>query len=112
MISLPAWRINPGGLFAVAAVISAAAAMPAQGQVFCSEPIAPSCLEVESTQRDILSVRRCKQDVDEFAVEVSDYLACLQQNARSLEERVTAMRDRIERMEADAKKEESVPPAP
>jgi hypothetical protein len=95
-----------------AALACVAAAMPAHGQVFCSEPIAPSCLEVQSTTRDSLSVRRCQQDVEEFAQEVTEYLACLDQNARSLEQRVTTMRDRIEQMETKAKEEEKLPPAP
>jgi hypothetical protein len=106
MSRIPAWR---HALAAAAACV--AAAMPAHGQVFCSEPIAPSCVEVESTGRDTLSVRRCKQDVEEFAQEVSDYRACLDQNARSLDQRVTTMRSRIEQMETKAKEEEKLPPA-
>lgn len=82
------------------------AVVPASAQIYCSEPIVPYCLDSRSTGGDSSSVMRCREDVETFAEDVADYLACLDENAASLRAKVKAMREKIENMEREAKRGE------
>lgn len=68
-------------------------AAPAAAQTLCSAPIAPFCVEVESTFVDDATVERCRQDLTAFAEQVEDYAACL-------ETQVEELRDQQKELEA------------
>lgn len=68
----------------ILAAVLALAALPTAAQTLCSAPIAPICVDVETTYDDPSTADRCRQDVDAYTEAVDDYAACLQEQIDEL----------------------------
>ncbi len=64
----------------------------AGAQTLCSAPIAPFCVQSDSTFSDEGTTERCRQDVEAFASQVDDYAACLEEKIAELRQEQDAMR--------------------
>lgn len=68
----------------ILAAVLALAAVPAGAQTLCSAPIAPICVDVETTYDDASTADRCRQDVEAYSESVEAYAACLQEQIDEL----------------------------
>lgn len=76
----------------LAAALVAVTALPAGAQTLCSAPIAPICVDVETTYDDPTTADRCRQDLERYSAAVDDHTACLRAQIDELE----AHRDTLE----------------
>ena len=60
-----------------------------------SEPIAPTCVEINLTYQDEGAIRRCEEDVRQFGEQVDDYLACIEQRIDELGDMRDALVERF-----------------
>jgi len=73
-----------------AGCLAALVPVVASAQTLCSAPIAPLCVDLETTYADPATTDRCRQDLDGHAAAIEDYGACLE---RQIEELRRARRD-------------------
>lgn len=66
-------------------------AAPARAQTLCSAPIAPFCIEAQSTYDDPGATDRCRQDLDAYKAQVDNYAACLAQKIAELRDEQAAL---------------------
>lgn len=74
----------------------AAALLPSAGaaaQVFCSEPLAPACVDLGSTFDSPVTVGDCSRDLERYRQEMTTYVQCLRQAA----DEAAAQADRLTR---------------
>ncbi len=76
------------------------AAVPAAAQRLCTEPVSPTCLDVEATFETDRGRKRCRRDVEEYAQAVEQYVACLRDKAQGKEQHAEELRERF-RCKAD-----------
>ena len=58
----------------------------ASAQTLCSEPIMPTCVELDLTYDDVGATARCEDDLRRFSDDLDNYVACIDRRARELEE--------------------------
>lgn len=60
----------------------------AQGQIMCSRPLAPTCMDFDGTFQDASATARCREEIARYRRDMETYLACLQDEAASALKRV------------------------
>lgn len=53
------------------------AASPASGQLYCSPPSEPSCIDLLGISRDNFTFQMCRAEVENYQRQVRDYVGCL-----------------------------------
>lgn len=76
----------------------------AQKQELCSEPLRPSCVDIEETYVDHMPALRCEQQIEAYEKQAQDYIACQQAAARHLEQEMKDTRALFERKRQEATK--------
>lgn len=68
--------------------LTAGAAAWAQGQILCSRPLAPTCMDFDGTFQDASATERCREELARYRRDMETYLTCLQDEAASALKRV------------------------
>lgn len=84
-------------LFCVAALSVQGKAM---SQDFCSQPVAPYCLDKNVAFDSKVQVDRCEKDLKNYENDVADYQKCIKAQLDNLHKQLSDARQRLE----DAKK--------
>jgi hypothetical protein len=94
------------GIIPAALALAVSASPPASGQMLCTAPVEPFCINRFGTFDDDWSFRSCRRDVETYREEVRAYLSCL----RLEEERIISEVNRvIERFNCRARGERFCP---
>lgn len=70
------------------------------GQTYCSEPIEPSCVDVQPAPDDQMSISRCEQAVDRYEEEIEDYFACLEKRKKEIRSGMKTLREKLENLQS------------
>lgn len=68
----------------------------ASAQEFCSEPIAPYCVEDNSGLETTLQANRCEEDLNEYEEELAEYEQCVAGQMKRLREQLKNARKALE----------------
>lgn len=77
--------------------LSGAGAAPADAQSICTEPVSPTCVDVETTYETERTLKRCRRDLEDYSKAVDKYVQCLRQKADNKESEARDLRERLER---------------
>lgn len=67
----------------------------AAAQGFCSEPVAPYCVDEDSQYDTMLQINRCEEDLDNYEEQLREYEQCISDQLESLREELDAARDAL-----------------
>lgn len=62
----------------------------AASQGFCSEPVAPYCVNEDATFDTILQVNRCEEDLANYEEQLAEYEQCIAEQLESMREELKA----------------------
>lgn len=68
----------------------------AASQGFCSEPVAPYCVNKDSVFDTVLQVNRCEEDLANYEQQLNDYEQCISDQLESLREELDNAQDALE----------------
>lgn len=68
----------------------------ASAQEYCSEPIAPYCVEDNSSLETTLQANRCEEDLNEYEEELAEYEQCVAGQMKRLREQLKNARKALE----------------
>lgn len=85
MPDLPKTSIAGGKLlFACLLLIGLSTPGTAAAQEFCSEPVQPYCLDLESEYDTMLQINRCEDDLNDYQQQLDEYEQCIADQLDSL----------------------------
>lgn len=67
----------------------------AAAQEFCSEPVAPYCVDEGSQYDTMLQINRCEEDLDNYEEQLREYEQCISDQLESLREELSTARDAL-----------------
>lgn len=70
---------------------------PAAAQGICTEPVSPTCVDVETTYDNERTLKRCRRDVQDYSKAVDEYAKCLREKASKKKGEAKELRQRFER---------------
>lgn len=65
-------------------------------QGFCSEPVAPYCVNKDSEFDTMLQINRCDEDLANYEQQLLDYEQCISDQLESLREELNSAQDALE----------------
>ncbi len=68
----------------------------ALGDDFCSEPVAPYCVDKDSDFQSKLEVDRCEKDFSDYEKELAEYENCVKDQIDTLRKDLSAAKKRLE----------------
>lgn len=68
----------------------------AAAQGFCSEPVAPYCVNKDSEFDTMLQINRCEEDLANYEQQLIDYEQCISDQLESLREDLDRAQDALE----------------
>ena len=73
-------------------------ALPGTGsaQQFCSEPVAPYCVDKDSEFDTMLQINRCEEDLNEYQQQLDEYEQCIQERLGALHDELGNARTALE----------------
>jgi len=63
---------------------------------FCSEPVAPYCVDKDSDFQSKVEVDRCEKDLSDYDKELSEYEKCVKSQIEDLRKGLSAAKKRLE----------------
>lgn len=90
--------MNKGRNALVLCLVMAGLSMPgtAAAQGFCSEPVAPYCVNKDSEFDTRLQINRCEEDLANYKQQLIDYEQCISDQLESLREELDSAQDALE----------------
>lgn len=73
----------------------------AVGQEYCSEPVAPYCVDTDSEFDSLLQVNRCQDDLADYEQQLNEYETCITSQIEGMRNALSEARAKLEQ----AKKE-------
>lgn len=83
-------------LFACLVMIGLSMPGTASAQEFCSEPVAPYCLDLESEFDTVLQINRCEDDLNDYQQQLEEYEQCITNQLDSLRSQLENARKSLE----------------
>lgn len=83
-------------LIAVTGLMLTFADVPALAQRVCTEPVSPTCVDVETTYQSERTLERCERDVKSYLEDVDRYVRCLEAKAEAKRESARTLNERFE----------------
>lgn len=71
------------------------------GQEFCSEPVAPYCVDTESGFDTMLQVNRCEDDLTDYAEQLEAYEQCTAEQIETMRGDLADAREKLEEARQD-----------
>ena len=88
-------RIRPGAGVLLVALITVAAAAPANAMEDCIEPSEPSCINSRYSFEEQLTAVRCRRDVDHYLREAGDFANCLEWKKQTIMQRSSQLLSKL-----------------
>lgn len=82
--------------FALGLGLIVGAAAWAQGQIMCSRPLAPTCMDFDGTFQDASATERCREEIARYRREMETYITCLQDEGTSALKRLDEAQETFE----------------
>lgn len=79
------------------------AAGTVSAQEYCSEPVAPYCVDEDSDLDTTLQINRCDEDLKDYEEQLSEYEQCISNQLKSLREELENARKALK--EADPERD-------
>lgn len=67
-----------------------------EAQGFCSEPVAPYCVDKDSQFDTVLQINRCEEDLDNYEEQLKEYEQCIADQLESLREELDTAKSALE----------------
>lgn len=68
----------------------------ALAQEFCSEPVAPYCVDTDSEFDTELQINRCEADLNDYEEQLAEYEQCIAQQLDTMRQELESARDKLE----------------
>lgn len=68
----------------------------AAGQDFCSEPVAPYCVDTDSEFETQLQINRCEDDLMNYEQQLDEYEQCIADQIQAMRRDLTNAREKLE----------------
>lgn len=73
----------------------------AVGQEYCSEPVAPYCVDTDSEFDSLLQVNRCQDDLADYQQQVNEYESCITSQIEGMRKALSEARTKLEQAEKE-----------
>ena len=67
----------------------------AQTKTFCSEPVTPFCANRAGVFEDDMARERCRDDVEKYATDMTDFISCLSTQQDEAKDRAALIEERF-----------------